>query len=53
MVERGCPLGVATVVSGRQYEATAETQEPSEISFLRQFDLLRPSCASTAKLPFG
>ena len=35
------PLGVASVVSGRQYEATAETQEPSEISFLRQCDLLR------------
>jgi CRP-like cAMP-binding protein len=34
-------LGVAAVVSGRQYEATAETQEPSEISFLRQSDLLR------------
>jgi CRP/FNR family transcriptional regulator len=32
---------VAAVVSGRQYEATAETQEPSEISFMRQTDLLR------------
>jgi CRP/FNR family transcriptional regulator, cyclic AMP receptor protein len=41
MVETGSPLGVASVVSGRQYEATAETQEPSEISFLRQCDLLR------------
>jgi CRP/FNR family cyclic AMP-dependent transcriptional regulator len=41
MVEPGCPLGVASVVSGRTYEATAETQEPSEISFLRQCDLLR------------
>jgi CRP/FNR family transcriptional regulator, cyclic AMP receptor protein len=41
MVETGCPLGVASVVSGCQYEATAETQEPSEISFLRQCDLLR------------
>jgi CRP/FNR family cyclic AMP-dependent transcriptional regulator len=41
MVETGCPLGVASVVSGRQYEATAETREPSEISFLRQSDLLR------------
>ncbi|MFZ2084039.1 MAG: cyclic nucleotide-binding domain-containing protein, partial [Candidatus Sulfotelmatobacter sp.] len=41
MVEAGHPLGVAAVVSGRQYEATAETQEPSEISFLRQSDLLR------------
>jgi len=41
IVEPGSPLGVAAVVSGRQYEATAETQEPSEISFLRQSDLLR------------
>jgi CRP/FNR family transcriptional regulator, cyclic AMP receptor protein len=41
MVESGDPMGVAAVVSGRQYEATAETQEPSEISFLRQNDLLR------------
>ncbi len=41
IVEPGCPLGVAAVVSGRQYEATAETQEPCEISFLRQSDLLR------------
>jgi CRP/FNR family transcriptional regulator, cyclic AMP receptor protein len=41
MVETGCPLGVASVVSGRPYEATAETQEPSEITFLRHSDLLR------------
>ena len=41
IVEAGDPLGVAAVVSGRQYEASAETQEPSEISFLRQSDLLR------------
>jgi CRP/FNR family transcriptional regulator, cyclic AMP receptor protein len=41
MVDPGCPLGVAAVVSGREYEATAETQEPSEISFLRHSDLLR------------
>jgi len=41
IVERGCPMGVAAVVSGRQYEATAETQEPSEVSFVRQSDLLR------------
>ncbi len=34
-------LGAASVVSGREYEATAETQEPSEVSFLRQSDLLR------------
>jgi len=37
----GCPLGVAAVVSGRTYEATAETQDPSEITFLRSSDLLR------------
>jgi CRP/FNR family cyclic AMP-dependent transcriptional regulator len=41
MVDSGCPLGVAAVVSARPYEATAETQEPSEISFLRHSDLLR------------
>jgi CRP/FNR family cyclic AMP-dependent transcriptional regulator len=41
IVDAGCPMGVAAVVSGRHYEATAETQEPSEISFLRPIDLLR------------
>jgi CRP/FNR family transcriptional regulator len=41
MTEAGDLLGVASVISGRQYEATAETQEPSQISFLRQCDLLR------------
>jgi CRP/FNR family transcriptional regulator len=41
IADPGAPLGVAAVVSGRQYEATAETQEPCEISFLRQSDLLR------------
>jgi len=41
MVEVGCPMGVAAAVSGRPYEATAETQEPCEISFLRQSDVLR------------
>lgn len=41
LVDSGCPLGVAAVVSGRPYEATAETQEPAEISFLRHSDLLR------------
>src|SRR5215813_10594756 len=41
IVEAGSPLGIAAVVSGRQYEATAETQEPCEVSFLRQCDLLR------------
>ena len=32
IVEAGCPLGVAAVLSGRRYEATAETQEPCEIN---------------------
>jgi CRP/FNR family cyclic AMP-dependent transcriptional regulator len=41
MVAAGWPMGVAAVVSGRPYEATAETQEPSEISFIRHTDLLR------------
>lgn len=41
MVEPGGMLGVASAISGRPYEATAETQEPCEISFLRQSDLLR------------
>ena len=41
IVDAGDPMGVAAAVSGRQYEATAETQEPCEISFLRQSDLLR------------
>jgi CRP/FNR family transcriptional regulator len=41
IVDSGSPLGVAAVVSGRDYEATAETQEPSEISFIRQSDLVR------------
>jgi CRP/FNR family transcriptional regulator, cyclic AMP receptor protein len=41
IVETGGALGVAAVVAGYKYEATAETQEPCEISFLRQSDLLR------------
>jgi CRP/FNR family transcriptional regulator, cyclic AMP receptor protein len=41
IVETGGALGVAAVVGGYKYEATAETQEPCEISFLRQSDLLR------------
>lgn len=41
MVDAGDLLGAASVISGREYEATAETQEPSEITFLRQSDVLR------------
>jgi CRP/FNR family transcriptional regulator, cyclic AMP receptor protein len=40
MAEPGDLLGVASVISGREYEATAETQQPSEVSFIRQRDLL-------------
>ena len=41
IVEAAGALGIAAVVAGYKYEATAETQEPCEISFLRQSDLLR------------
>ncbi len=41
IAEPGDLLGVASVIASREYEATAETQEPSEVSFLRQSDLLR------------
>src|SRR5450759_2271321 len=41
IVEAGGALGIAAVVAGYKYEATGETQEPCEISFLRQSDLLR------------
>jgi CRP/FNR family transcriptional regulator, cyclic AMP receptor protein len=41
IVEPGDILGAASVISAREYEATAETQEPCEVSFLRQNDLLR------------
>jgi CRP/FNR family transcriptional regulator, cyclic AMP receptor protein len=34
-------LGVAAVISGREYEATAAALEPSEVTFIRQSDLLR------------
>lgn len=41
IAEPGDILGVASVIAGREYEATAETQEPCDISFVRQADLLR------------
>ena len=41
IVEAGEALGVAAVIGGRQYEATAEAQEPCEVTFLRQIDVLR------------
>ncbi len=34
-------LGVASVISTREYEATAAALEPSEITFIRQSDVLR------------
>ena len=34
-------LGVASVISGREYEATAAALEPSEITFIRHDDVLR------------
>jgi CRP/FNR family transcriptional regulator, cyclic AMP receptor protein len=41
MVEAGEAMGVAATISGREYEATAEAQEPCEITFVRQSDVLR------------
>ena len=41
IAEPGDWLGAASVISGREYEATAETQQPTEVSFIRQSDLLR------------
>jgi len=35
LADAGEILGVAAAVSGREYEATAETQKPCEISFMR------------------
>ena len=40
----GCPLGVAAAVSGRPYEATAETQEPCEMK--RSSDVVNCSAPS-------
>jgi CRP/FNR family transcriptional regulator, cyclic AMP receptor protein len=41
IVEAGEALGVAAAIAGREYEATAEAQEPCEVSFLRHSDLIR------------
>lgn len=41
IVEAGEALGVAATIGGREYEATAEAQEPCEVSFVRQSDVLR------------
>jgi CRP/FNR family transcriptional regulator, cyclic AMP receptor protein len=41
IVEGGEALGVASTIGNREYEATAEAQEPCEISFIRQSDVTR------------
>jgi CRP/FNR family cyclic AMP-dependent transcriptional regulator len=41
IVEAGEALGVAAAIAAREYEATAEAQEPCEVSFLRYSDLIR------------
>lgn len=41
IAEAGEVLGAASAVGGREYEATAEVQEPCEIAFVRQSDVLR------------
>ena len=41
VASEGDALGVAAAISRRGLEATAETLEPCEISFIRQTDLLR------------
>ena len=41
MVEAGESLGVAAAVGNREYEATAEAQEPCEVTFVRQSDVIR------------
>src|SRR6201993_2277603 len=41
IVEAGEALGVAAVIGNRDYEATAEAQEPCDVAFLRNSDLVR------------
>ena len=41
VAQPGEALGVGAAVCGRAYEATAETLEPCEISFIRPSDLIR------------
>jgi CRP/FNR family transcriptional regulator, cyclic AMP receptor protein len=41
IAQSGDAMGVAASISRREYEATAETLEPCEVSFIRQTDLLR------------
>jgi CRP/FNR family cyclic AMP-dependent transcriptional regulator len=41
VAQAGDALGVAASISRGEYEATAETLEPCEVSFVRQSDLIR------------
>ena len=41
IVEEGEVLGAAAALASREYEATAEAQEPCEVSFLRHSDMVR------------
>jgi len=41
IVQAGEALGVASTIGNREYEATAEAQEPCEITFIRQSDVMR------------
>jgi CRP/FNR family cyclic AMP-dependent transcriptional regulator len=41
MAQAGEALGVASAVGNRDYEATAEAQQPCDVTFIRQSDVLR------------
>ena len=41
IVEAGQALGVASSIGNGEYEATAEAQEPCDVTFLRQSDVVR------------
>jgi CRP/FNR family transcriptional regulator len=41
IAQAGEALGVASTIGGREYEATAEAQQPCDVTFIRQCDVLR------------
>ncbi|MGC2196724.1 MAG: Crp/Fnr family transcriptional regulator [Terriglobales bacterium] len=41
IAQAGEALGVASTIGGRDYEATAEVQQPCDVTFIRQSDVLR------------
>lgn len=41
VAQAGDLLGISATISGKSYEATAETIEPSEVSFIKREDFLR------------